>query len=148
AQREQEHQQTLAGLGAEIAELQNQAEAQKSDKTTKQAFQKQRKAKEEQRKKLEKGGAEYGLKAIERATDKVYFTWLALKSREDENGKVNASPLALRGLLAANQQALPDEPVRPPFDQARLDDWAMTSLKQKDYPRPLVHYWLRGVIDD
>jgi CRISPR-associated endonuclease/helicase Cas3 len=24
----------------------------------------------------------------------------------------------------------------------------MTSLKQKEYARPLVHYWLRGVIDD
>ena len=24
----------------------------------------------------------------------------------------------------------------------------MTSLKQSDYPRPLVQYWLRGVIDD
>lgn len=56
--------------------------------------------------------------------------------------------MALRGLLAGNQRALPDEPVRPPFEQARLDDWAMTSLKQQDYPRPLVHYWLRGVIDD
>src|SRR5262249_37099755 len=43
---------------------------------------------------------------------------------------------------------LPVDPPRPPFDQARLDDWAMTSLKQNDYPRPLVHYWLRGVIDD
>lgn len=147
-QREQEHQQILASLVAEIAELQDQAEARKSDKTTKQALQKQRKAKEEQRKKLEKKGAEYSLKEIERATDKVYFTWRALKSREDENGKVKASPLALRGMLAANQRALPDEPVRPPFDQARLDDWAMTSLKQKDYSRPLVHYWLRGVIDD
>ncbi|MCG3145680.1 MAG: hypothetical protein HONDAALG_03322 [Gammaproteobacteria bacterium] len=144
---EQEHQQTLVSLAEEIAGLQPQAETQKSDKSARQALQKQIKAKEEQRKKLEKKGAEYGLKEIERVAPKVYFTWLALKSRE-ENGKVKASPLALRGLLAANQRALPDEPVRPPLDQARLDDWAMTSLKQKEYARPLAQYWLRGVIDD
>jgi CRISPR-associated endonuclease/helicase Cas3 len=146
-QKDEEHQQTLADLAAEIADLDKQAEVQKADKQAKQVLQKQRKAKAEQHKKLTKSGADYGQKEIERERQKVYFTWLALKSRE-ENGKVKASPLALRGLLAANQRALPDEPVRPPLDQARLDDWALTSLKQKDFVRPLVQYWLRGVIDD
>lgn len=146
-QKDQEHQQTLADLAAQIADLDKQAEVQKADKQAKQVLQKQRKAKAEQLKKLTKGGPDHGLKEIERERLKVYFTWRALKSRE-EDGKVNASPLALRGLLAANKAALPDDPERPPFDQARLDDWAMTSLKQKEYGRPLVHYWLRGVIDD
>jgi len=144
----EEHHRALDSLAAEIEELQKLAEAQRSDKKAKQDFQKQIAAKKDARKKLERKGAESGLKEIERADAKVYFTWRALKSREDESGKVNASPLALRGLLAANQKALPDIPVSPPFDEARVDDWAMTSLKQRDYPRPLVQYWLRGVIDD
>src|SRR5262249_4253142 len=81
-------------------------------------------------------------------SDKVFYTWRALKSHADQNGRINVSPLALRGLLNANLKALPDPPVHPPFDEARVDDWAMTSLKQSDYPRPLVQYWLRGVIED
>ena len=146
--KDKEHQRALNSLAAEIEELQKLAEAQKSDKRAKQDFQKQITAKKDARKRLEKKGAESGLKEIERADAKVYFTWRALKSREDERGKVNASPLALRGLLAANKEALPEIPVSPPFDVTRVDDWAMTSLKQRDYPRPLVQYWLRGVIDD
>lgn len=146
-QKDEERKQTLASLAAEITELQAQTETLKSDKEAKQSLQKQIRAKAEQHKKLTKNGVEPGQKEIERERQKVYFTWLALKSRE-ENGKVKASPLALRGLLAANQRALPDEPVRPPLDHARLDDWAMTSLKQKEYARPLAQYWLRGVIDD
>ncbi len=147
-QKNEEHQRALDSLAAEIEELQKLAEVQKSDKKAKQDFQKQITAKKDARKKLEKKGAEFGMKEIERADAKVYFTWRALKSRQDESGKVNASPLALRGLLAANKEALPEIPVSPPFDEARLDDWAMTSLKQRDYPRPLVQYWLRGLIDD
>ncbi|MGE0129723.1 MAG: type I-U CRISPR-associated helicase/endonuclease Cas3 [Blastocatellales bacterium] len=146
-QKDEEHKQHLANFAAEIAELQAQTEILKSDREAKQSLQKQIRAKSDQHKKLAKNGAERGQKEIERERPKVYFTWLALKSRE-ENGKVKASPLALRGLLAANQRALPDEPVRPPLDQARLDDWAMTSLKQKEFARPLAQYWLRGVIDD
>jgi CRISPR-associated endonuclease/helicase Cas3 len=147
-QKGEEHQRNLVNLAAEITKLQKHAEVRNPDKSVKQAIQKEIKAKDQQRKKLVKEGPGYGLKDIERKDVKVYFTWRALKSREDENGKVIASPLALRGLLAENKQALPDEPVRPPFEQARLDDWAMTSLKQMEYPRPLVQYWLRGVIDD
>jgi CRISPR-associated endonuclease/helicase Cas3 len=89
------------------------------------------------------------VKARRRLTsERVFYTWRALKAKANENGKINASPLALRGLLALNPTALPEPPVSPPFDEARLDDWAMTSLKQSEYPRPLVQYWLRGVIDD
>lgn len=147
-QKDAKHQQDLNKLAAEIDVLQTQLEAAKSDKAAKQSWQKELRAKAEQHKKLAKQGANYGLKEIEREKEKVFFTWQALRSRNGADDKVNASPLALRGLLAGNQCALPDEPVRPPFESARLDDWAMTSLKQQDYPRPLVHYWLRGVIDD
>lgn len=146
-QNDEAHQQTLTKLATEITALQKEAEAQKSDKQAKQSLEKERKAKAEQHKKLAKNGVDYGQKETERECLKVYCTWQALKTREID-GKVNASPLALRGLLTDNQQALPDEPVRPPFESARLDDWAMTSLKQQEYARPLVHYWLRGVIDD
>jgi CRISPR-associated endonuclease/helicase Cas3 len=145
--KDEERRQHLASLATELAELQMQKETRKLDKQAKQALQKELKAKSEQHKKLAKNTPDYGQKEIERERPKVYFTWQALKARE-ENGKVNASPLALRGLLAENKAALLDAPVRPPFEQARLDDWAMTSLKQKEYARPLVHYWLRGVIDD
>jgi CRISPR-associated endonuclease/helicase Cas3 len=143
--KDAEHQQDLDKLAAEIDALQSQLEAAKSDKAAKQSLQKELRAKTDQQKKLAKQGASYGLKEIEREKAKVFFTWQALRSRNGADGTV---PLALRGLLAGNQRALPDEPVSPPLEQARLDDWAMTSLKQQDYPRPLVHYWLRGVIDD
>lgn len=81
-------------------------------------------------------------------SDKLYYTWRALNSMTAADGSIDASPLALRGLLKDNLKALPDAPVIPPFDQSNVDDWAMTSLKQSDFPRPLVQYWLRGVIDD
>lgn len=85
---------------------------------------------------------------VERVVDRTaYYTWLALKSKEGETGKVNASPLALRGLLH-DQKAWPTPPVRPHLDSARLDDWSMTSLRQVEFPRPLVAYWMRGVTVD
>jgi len=148
SQKDDEHQQVLSKLTAEIDQLQSQLAKGSTDKAAKKEAQKEISAKKTEKKKLEKKGADYGLGNIERADAKVYFTWKALKAREEEAGRINASPLALRGLLATNQKALPDIPVRPPFDEARIDDWAMTSLKQPDYPRPLVQYWLRGVIDD
>ncbi len=115
-QKDEEHQQTLANLAPEIADLDKQAEVQKADKQAHQAIQKQIKAKAEQHKKLAKSGADYGHKEIARARLKVYFTWRALQSRAVD-GKVDASPLALRGLLAANRAALPDEPMRPPLSR-------------------------------
>lgn len=86
-------------------------------------------------------------KVVERMDQTVYCTWLALKSRENEEGKVNASPLALRE-LPHDPKAWPTPPVRPPLDSARLDDWSMTSLRQAEFRRPLVAYWLRGVTVD
>ncbi|MCI0605116.1 type I-U CRISPR-associated helicase/endonuclease Cas3 [bacterium] len=135
-------------LTAEIDQLQAQLAKPSAEKAAKKDIQKKITLKKTEKKNLEKSGVDYGMHNVEREEAKVYFTWKALKSREDENGKINASPLALRGLLTTNQEALPDIPVRPPFDEARVDDWAMTSLKQSEYPRPLVQYWLRGVVDD
>lgn len=66
-----------------------------------------------------------------------------------ENGKkLNASPIVLRRIKFSDE-CNPPKPVSPPLDSARIDDWAMTSLKQNDFRRPLVSYWLRGVtVDD
>lgn len=107
------------------------------------------KAAKEARKRIKKDGVKYDDKFedAERMDQTVYYTWLALKSREDGEGKVNASPLALRE-LPRDPKAWPTPPVRPILDPARLDDWSMTSLRQAEFPRPLVAYWLRGVTAD
>ena len=107
------------------------------------------KAAKEARKKIEKDGVKYDeqFKVVERMDQTVYYTWLALKSKENGEGKVSASPLALRE-LPRNPKAWPTPPVRPILDPARLDDWSMTSLRQAEFPRPLVAYWLRGVTAD
>lgn len=146
--QDEERRQTVSKLTAEIDQLQSRLTAAPADKAAKKETQKEIDAKKSERKKLEKKVADDGAGNIEPTDAKRYFTWKALKAGEDETGRINASPLALRDLLAANQKALPDPPVAPPFDEARIDDWAMTSLKQSDYPRPLVQYWLRGVIED
>lgn len=85
---------------------------------------------------------------IQRVVDRTaYYTWLVLKSKEGETGKITASPLALRD-LPHDQRAWPTPPVRPHLDSARLDDWSMTSLRQAEFHRPLVAYWMRGVTVD
>lgn len=70
------------------------------------------------------------------------------KLREINDGQgFNATPLALRALeFDASCKAA--QPLCPPLDKARLDDWSMTSLKQDEFPRPLVAYWLRGVTEN
>jgi CRISPR-associated endonuclease/helicase Cas3 len=146
--KDEERQQTVSKLTGEIDHLQCRLTTALVDKAAKKETQKEINAKKSERKKLEKKVADNAAGNIEPSDAKLYFTWKALKAVEDETGRTNASPLALRNLLAANQKALPDPPVCPPFDEARVDDWAMTSLKQQDYPRPLVQYWLRGVIED
>jgi CRISPR-associated endonuclease/helicase Cas3 len=146
--KDEERQQTVWKLTAEIDQLQSRLTAAPADKAAKKETQKEINAKKSELKKLEKKVTGDGAGDIEPTDAKLYFTWKALKAGEDETGRINASPLALRNLLAANQRALLDPPVCPPFDEARIDDWAMTSLKQSDYPRPLVQYWLRGVIED
>ncbi|MDT4896440.1 MAG: CRISPR-associated endonuclease/helicase Cas3 [Acidobacteriota bacterium] len=59
----------------------------------------------------------------------------------------SASPLALRA-IEFPENCYPPKPVCPPLDSARLDDWSMTSLKQNEFRRPLVSYWLRGVTEN
>ena len=63
---------------------------------------------------------------------------------------LNASPEALSALCrepGATEAYSPNSPP-PPLDPARLDDWALTSLRQSDFPRPQVSYWLRGITPD
>jgi len=78
-------------------------------------------------------------------------TVLVLKSLPIQGDGFDASPAALRALDLATplaQQALSREPVAPPLDCARLDDWSLTSLSPDHFPRPKVCYWLRGVTQD
>jgi CRISPR-associated endonuclease/helicase Cas3 len=76
-----------------------------------------------------------------------YYTWLTLNKLNKFGYGLNAAPASLRD-LPKDPWAYPALPVVPFIDDARLDDWAMTSLKQMEYPRPLVEYWLRGVTED
>jgi len=77
----------------------------------------------------------------------AYHTYLFLQSHAAADDSIDVSPVSLRA-LEYDRNALTAPPVRPPLDVARIDDWSLTSLKQKEYPRPLVTYWLRGVISD
>lgn len=79
-------------------------------------------------------------------SEQAKATLETLKSLGNGQG-LNASPLALRA-VEFSESCYPPEPVCPPLDPARLDDWSMTSLKQTEFRRPLVSYWLRGVTDD
>lgn len=85
-----------------------------------------------------------GVKPLESA---AYYTYLLLQSQAATDGSIDVSPIALRA-LEVDKNALTTPPVRPPLDAARIDDWSLTSLRQDEYPRPLVSYWLRGVISD
>lgn len=80
---------------------------------------------------------------LEKSTEQAKATFEKLAQFED----LNASPLALRG-IEFPENCYPPKPVSPPLDSARIDDWAMTSLKQNDFRRPLVSYWLRGVTEN
>lgn len=144
----EERQQTILKLKTELDRLRSRLTTAPVDKAAKKEIQKEIDEKKSEWKKLTKRAEGNGTGNIEPVDAKLYFTWKALKAVEDETGRIDASPLALRDLLAANQKALPDPPVCPPFDEARIDDWAMTSLKPSEYPRPLVQYWLRGVVED
>jgi CRISPR-associated endonuclease/helicase Cas3 len=88
-----------------------------------------------------------------RESDPAVRSTFAVLSRLPKVGRNlrDASPKALmvmrqRGELPAD--AFEPAPPCPPLDEARLDDWAMTSLSADDYPKPQVSYWLRGVVAD
>ena len=76
---------------------------------------------------------------------------LMLRQLPANDDTFNASPAALRALdltSALARRAFSPAPVSPPLDEARLDDWSLTSLRPDEYPRPKVSYWLRGVTED
>lgn len=73
-------------------------------------------------------------------------TFQTLQNSANGNG-LEASPLALRQ-VEFSENCYEPKPVCPPLDPARIDDWAMTSLQQNEFPRPLVSYWLRGVTEN
>ncbi|MDQ3255936.1 MAG: type I-U CRISPR-associated helicase/endonuclease Cas3, partial [Acidobacteriota bacterium] len=77
----------------------------------------------------------------------AYYAFRALQASADSEDNIDASPMALRE-LESDKRAWSVPPVCPPLDSARIDDWSLTTLSQKDYPRPLVAYWLRGVTAD
>lgn len=85
------------------------------------------------------------LENLERVSDEAKATFQELRRHEN----LNASPLELRRIEFDEKTCFPPKPVSPPLDKAKIDDWSMTSLKQKEFRRPLVSYWLRGVtVDD
>lgn len=74
------------------------------------------------------------------------FTYRKLEANKIDE-KIAASPSALKR-LSGDKNCYPTAPTCPPFDAARIDDWAMTSVLNKNYARPQVSAWIRGVIDD
>lgn len=80
---------------------------------------------------------------FERIKHEKYYSYLLLNATND----MDVSPLSLRSLAThiLYPKAFPSEPITPVLDRAIIDDWSMTSFKPKEYPKPLVSYWLRGV---
>lgn len=77
----------------------------------------------------------------------AYHTFLRLDERKGIDAAISVSPAALRD-IPQDKSALLAPPVCPPLNEARLDDWSLTSFKQSEFRRPLVEYWLRGVVED
>jgi CRISPR-associated endonuclease/helicase Cas3 len=82
--------------------------------------------------------------SLEKSSEQAKFTFQTLRQFEN----LNASPLELRRIEFDKKTCYPPKPVSPPLDKAKIDDWAMTSLTQDDFRRPLVSYWLRGVTEN
>jgi CRISPR-associated endonuclease/helicase Cas3 len=82
------------------------------------------------------------------AAEACVWTLRQLPSNDES---FDVSPAALRALDLASptaRRAFTPPPVSPALDEARLDDWSLTSLKTEIFPRPQVSYWLRGVMED
>jgi CRISPR-associated endonuclease/helicase Cas3 len=79
-------------------------------------------------------------------------TTLALLQSLPKSAKgFNASPAALTKLITSHSDthnAFAPRPPCPPLDEARLDDWSLTTLPGRDFARPQVSYWLRGLTPD
>jgi len=141
----QSDQELIRQLESEVDKLQLSIAADQSSGKIVKTWKSQLADTEEKLKSIRKGKDKFlEYKKVERASPEKLQTWNALKSL----AAGDLSPLSLRGLIKTYPGAIPAPPVRPPLEPARVDDWSMTSLKQTEYPRPLVHYWLRGVIDD
>lgn len=80
--------------------------------------------------------------------DAAVLTLRQLPSNEDTFDACSAKLRALDLTSAIAKRAFSRPPVAPPLDEARLDDWSLTSLKADEFPRPQVSYWLRGVMED
>lgn len=104
---------------------------------------------EKSRVELAAAGVQYDktMAHLERMERAKFYTWRVLNRKADTDGRIDCSPAALR-VLSRDPRAWPVPPVRPPLDSARLDDWSMTSFRQNEFRRPLVAYWLRGVLAD
>lgn len=87
------------------------------------------------------------LKDIE-AKDAAVLTLRQLPANEDAFDACSAKLRALDLTSAIAKRAFSRPPVAPPLDDARLDDWSLTSLRADEFPRPQVSYWLRGVMED
>ena len=87
------------------------------------------------------------LKELE-AKDAAVLTLQQLPANEDTFDACSAKLRALDLTSAIAKRAFSRPPVAPPLDEARLDDWSLTSLKADEFPRPQVSYWLRGVMED
>ena len=145
---EEDHQEKLNGATAALVEIERRLQA-TNDKEEKKRLTSEKKKASESKNHLEDSGAQYDpqFADFERAGRQVYYTYLSFESGEKVGDKIKASPSALRS-LPPEPRAWPTPPIVPVLDEAILDDWSMTSLKQKEYPRQLVAYWLRGVMKD
>jgi CRISPR-associated endonuclease/helicase Cas3 len=64
---------------------------------------------------------------------------------------LDASPSALSQIINCHpeaQKAFAPRPPCPPLDEARLDDWSLTTISGREFARPQVSYWLRGLTPD
>ncbi len=80
--------------------------------------------------------------------DATVLTLRQLPLNEDIFDACSAKLRALDLTSAIAKRAFSRPFVAPPLDNARLDDWSLTSLNAAEFPRPQVSYWLRGVIKD
>ncbi len=74
-----------------------------------------------------------------------------LQSLPMVGGGFDASPSALSQIINGHpeaQDAFAPRPPCPPLDEACLDDWSLTSLSGREFARPQVSYWLRGLTPD
>ena len=87
----------------------------------------------------------------EQAASPEATTLRLLESLPMIGGGFDASPSALSQIISGHpeaQNAFTPRPPSPPLDEARLDDWSLTTLSAREFARPQVSYWLRGLTPD